>query len=518
MTIERDIKYCLYARKSSEPDDKQVLSIPAQIREGKELAARLGIKISDKDIFQEAKSARIPEKRAEFDHMLALINERKYNGIICWHINRLSRNPQEGGIVQQMLVDKRITEIVTPQETIQSETMNEIIVAFLFGFSSQTSREISQNTKRGMKEKVERGQWPTLAPLFYENYGVDKWTKTIRPDASRAPYYERWVDDIIAYRLNIAQAHALLAKMGVRTRKGKKVSKSMVHRILRSPVYRGIIQYGNYPEKPGTFEALISHTKWHQLQEILDDRTKPNQTKRNHPYMKVCRCGKCGLHVTASTKVKPSGKPYTYYHCSKRNGDCGNPPVRAKDFEDQLISILRRISISQEAVERLKELTKQRLEHELRFEIDQRSTWETQLNSFTDKLDRLLELRIENEITKEQYEDKRSAIQKEIDYLEEKRKDIRFNREDVRKVLELFFEQCHNIENIFHDGTIEERRRIIGLICENLTLTDKVLGCDFRSPFNTMVKVASGENNDLMGGWRDLNPRPPLPQRGALTN
>lgn len=81
------------------------------------------------------------------------------------------------------------------------------------------------------------------------------------------------------------------------------------------------------------------------------------------------------------------------------------------------------------------------------------------------------------------------------DYVE-----FRFYREDVRKVLELFFEQCHNIENIFHDGTIEERRRIIGLICENLTLTDKVLGCDFRSPFNTMVKVASGGNNDLMGG------------------
>ena len=93
-------KYFLYARKSTDVEDKQILSIESQLAELRELAKRESIYISDE--FIEKRSAKIPG-RPVFNNMLSRIQNGEAQGIVCWKIDRLSRNPVDSGKIQWML-------------------------------------------------------------------------------------------------------------------------------------------------------------------------------------------------------------------------------------------------------------------------------------------------------------------------------------------------------------------------------------------------------------------------------
>lgn len=92
------IKYFVYARKSSEGEDRQVQSIERQHDENKKIISRFGLKVVGS--FSESRSAKLPYNRPAFSEMIKRIEKGEANGIVCWHLNRLSRNPLESGILQ----------------------------------------------------------------------------------------------------------------------------------------------------------------------------------------------------------------------------------------------------------------------------------------------------------------------------------------------------------------------------------------------------------------------------------
>src|SRR3989344_3428546 len=95
------IKYFLYARKSSEGEDRQVQSIDDQINRLKQFAKDVNLDI--KKIYTEAKSAKKPNNRPLFDEMIQKIEDGEADGILCWQINRLSRNPIDSGKLSWLL-------------------------------------------------------------------------------------------------------------------------------------------------------------------------------------------------------------------------------------------------------------------------------------------------------------------------------------------------------------------------------------------------------------------------------
>ncbi len=483
-------EYFLYCRKSSEDKGKQQLSIPAQIREMKEYAAKNNLTI--KKIFQEEKSAKIPYKRKEFNKMIDEIKAGKCSRIACWHLNRISRNQLESGIIGQMLTDRQIIEIRTPMEVLDSTT-NDIMFGVLSGSNSQYSKELSYNTKRGIREKIMRGEWPTSAPAFYVNVGQVKGTKTIAPDPKWGHFYSQWVEKIIDQKMNCAQAWRLLKEMGVQTKKGKAYTKSMVHRILRNPVYCGVFRYGDYPETVGKWEPLISKSQWYRLQDILNDKMKPSQSKHDLPYRKLMKCGKCGLSITAYKKTKKSGREYYYLVCTKKNGNCGNDPITVDQMETMIVEQLKSVELNQEQVEKLKKIVLRKLDEEFVFEINKRKENSAELDKISEKLDRLLTMRLEGELSKEEYEEHREPLNRRQVELSEIQDSIGFNRDEVRNVFEKFFDYAFSLEKIFWQGTWEERTRLFKAIGENIILEDKQIRLNFKEPWLTLLSVKNVE-------------------------
>ena len=138
-------KYFLYARKSTDVEDKQVLSIEAQLSELRALARKEGLEVVTE--FVEKRSAKLPN-RPVFNDMMARIQNGEAQGIVCWKIDRLARNPVDGGQVQWLLQNSTIAHIQTHDRAYYPAD-NVLMMSVEFGMANQYIRDLSQNTKRG---------------------------------------------------------------------------------------------------------------------------------------------------------------------------------------------------------------------------------------------------------------------------------------------------------------------------------------------------------------------------------
>ncbi len=153
------MKYFIYARKSSEDKNKQIASIDDQITEMKKLADQFNLEIVD--IFQESKSAKKPSNREQFSLMVQKIHEGKADGIICWKLDRLARNPVDAGTIKWMLQQGVVQKIVTHGNEYKTGD-NVLLMDMEFGIANQFILDLSKNTKRGLNGKAERGQSPLV--------------------------------------------------------------------------------------------------------------------------------------------------------------------------------------------------------------------------------------------------------------------------------------------------------------------------------------------------------------------
>ena len=159
------LKYFLYARKSTDVEDKQILSIEAQLAELRELAKRENLHITEE--FIEKRSAKIPG-RPIFNEMMKKIQAGEAQGIVCWKIDRLSRNPVDSGKIQWLLQQGIIQHIQTHSQS-HYPNDNVLMMSVELGMANEYVRQLSENTARGLKHKAREGYFPGLAPLGYIN-------------------------------------------------------------------------------------------------------------------------------------------------------------------------------------------------------------------------------------------------------------------------------------------------------------------------------------------------------------
>lgn len=165
MKNETHKKYILYTRKSTKDDDRQVLSIESQTNELKNLAKRLGLVIVK--TISESKSAK-DVGRPGFNEVIGVITAGQADGVLCWKMDRLSRNPIDSGQIQYLLQKGKIQSIQTIDKEYKPED-NVLLSSIEFGMSNEYIRMLSVNVKRGLKTKAEKGWYPGKAKSGYLN-------------------------------------------------------------------------------------------------------------------------------------------------------------------------------------------------------------------------------------------------------------------------------------------------------------------------------------------------------------
>ena len=185
-TTQTKTKCVLYARKSTEEDDQQIMSIEAQLFELREYASRERIEIVK--VFTEAKSAKKPG-REEFAKMIKYIEESKEPiGILGWHPDRLARNSVDGGKIIYLVDINKIASLRFPQFWFEPTPQGKFMLQVAFGQSKYFSDNLVENVKRGIRQKIRRGEWLTLAPMGYVNNFK---THNIEPDPVKSRVIKR---------------------------------------------------------------------------------------------------------------------------------------------------------------------------------------------------------------------------------------------------------------------------------------------------------------------------------------
>jgi DNA invertase Pin-like site-specific DNA recombinase len=335
-------KYILYARKSTDVEDKQVLSIDAQIVELKEFAKKMELEIVD--ILIEKRTAKTLG-RPVFNKMLERIKDGEADGILAWLPDRLSRNSIDSGQIIYMLDENVLTDLKFPHFWFENTPQGKYMLANEFNSSKQYVDNLSVNTKRGLRAKIRAGICPRIAPLGYSN---DLRTKTIVVNDKTA-----WLARSAFFRYSagdqtLDEISEFLLDKGVKTRGGKRWPADRVKSMLVDVFYVGLFKYGGEIYE-GKHEAIIDKGLFDRVQEVLSGRGRPNHKKKTcpPPLCRLVRCAFCGCYITGSLKTKrqKNGNEhfYTYYRCShrKRGVICRQPELREYALAGQLVKIVR---------------------------------------------------------------------------------------------------------------------------------------------------------------------------------
>ncbi len=156
------VKYCLYARKSTESEERQVLSIDSQIKEMLSIAERENLNIID--IRRESLSAKDSGQRPVFKELLEDIKRGRFNGILTWAPDRLSRNGGDLGSIVDLMDQKLLVEIRTHVQVFTNSPNEKFLLMILGSQAKLENDNRGINVKRGLRMKCEMGLWPTCAP------------------------------------------------------------------------------------------------------------------------------------------------------------------------------------------------------------------------------------------------------------------------------------------------------------------------------------------------------------------
>lgn len=329
------LKYCLYARKSSESDERQAMSIDSQLAEMRALAVNEGLNVVCE--LQESHSAKDSGKRPVYNQMLAGIANDEYNAVLTWAPDRLSRNAGDLGSVVDLMDQHKLLHIRTYSQTFTNSPNEKFLLMILCSQAKLENDNKSINVKRGIRTKCEMGWRPGTAPLGYINRSFGGVTDII-PDPDRS--------DIITEMFHKAaqgwsgrRLKTWLDEQGITTRSGRSVPVSSVLAMLINPFYYGEFQYPEGPGNPwykGAHKPLISKDLFDEIQQTRGINKGLWGTKQ-FAFRGLIQCGQCGAEFTAQEKFKKlkNGEfnRHVYYNCTRRvDPNCTEKYINEKDL------------------------------------------------------------------------------------------------------------------------------------------------------------------------------------------
>ncbi len=472
------MKYFIYCRKSSEDKARQIQSIDDQKRELTLLARQRGLVVAD--VIVDEKSAKKPG-RIGFSKMIERLQEGEATGILCWKLDRLARNPVDGGSVTWLLQQGKIEEIVTPDKTFYPSD-NVLLIGIEFGMANQYIIDLAKSVKRGMSSKVQKGWLPTKAPLGYLNeVGAEKGAKRILPDPDTFHVIQRLWKRLIKDRLKLYPLYRVMKEEFPLYKNGSITADSSFYRIFHNPFYAGIFTW-NGERHVGAHKPMITLREFEKAQEILRDETQIRQTNVEFDMKGFFRCGTCGAQITAERHTKfvkktQEEKSYDYYKCAhrKKGIKCTETTVSKKILEDQILDHIEEARIPDEIIEfGLREL-------ELMKEKGVEPVKEGFITKEINRIDRLLKNAMEFILNESDPEMQKMTTNKILELkIDKKRKVeelelIRQEQKDPYSKIRNSLELIAGAKYTFLSGNSKLKRKVVNGLGSNWKLQDKKL-------------------------------------------
>ncbi len=418
------IKYIAYCRKSTDEKDKQVLSIEAQIAELKEFAKRENLTVTE--FITEAKTAKVPG-REQFAEVLKKIEKGLANAILSWHPDRLARNSIDGGKIIYLLDTGKLLDLKFPSFWFESTPQGKFMLSIAFGQSKYYVDNLSENVKRGNRQKLRNGVWPSKAPYGYIN---NPKTRGIDVDPELSKVVKKAFQLFAEGNISFTGVSHFMFKFGIRREGEKPVKVGQVKNMLSNRFYLGVLKYaGEYYQ--GSHKTFISKKLFDEVQKQVVKIERPRQKGHNFAFAGLATCGECGAAITAEQHVKKykngTGQTFIYYRCTKKLKPCNQKYVSESETEEQLRKIVGDCGLHEDWQPYFEKWISEAEEKDmLTAEVEEKQL-DGHIQESEVKLNRLLDGYLDQIIEPEVYKQKKNELFDEKLKLEEKKSQISKN-------------------------------------------------------------------------------------------
>src|ERR1035437_7029873 len=481
--IDHTRKFFIYTRKSTDTEDRQVRSISDQLAELKELAVKEQIEVVD--IFVEKQTAKAPG-RPVFNEMLLRIEQNEASGILAWHPDRLARNSVDGGKIIYLLDTGKIAELKFPTFWCDTTPQGKFMLSIAFSQSKYYVDNLSENIKRGHRNKLKDGIWPRNAPLGYLN---DKVNKVIIPDPERSQYIVKAFEAYASGKYTLRQIRELVTELGFRSQKEQVLSISNIHDILRNPIFCGLLRYGGEIYE-GKHKPIISKKLFDSVAEVMSRKSKPKgKGLKPFLYRGFFRCGECGCFITTETQ-----KGHNYLRCTKRKNPCLQKYVREEIITSQIKEEIKKVSLPLDWVNwMIEENRKDQSSETQSSEIFSQKT-KDEISLLDSKVEKLMNLYLENVLSLEEYRDSKNKLVNQKQLLKEKLSAFEKKSHNRFELTENFLKANIHMVELANEKTNEENLHLFKKVGSNFLIKDRTVLFEPRSAWRTLL------DSGLFGG------------------
>ena len=513
-------KFYLYARKSTDDEDHQVMSIEAQLFELREYAKRESLEIIEE--ITENKTAKKPGRK-KFAAMIDEIEELDGVGILAWHPDRLARNSIDGGRIIYLVDTGKIKALSFPTFWFEPTPQGKFMLSIAFGQSKYYVDNLSENVKRGLREKLRRNIFPGLAPLGYIN---ELREHTIEPDKRTFNKVKNALEAFATGKYTLPSLQTKIAADDLTGLHGRPLQISTIQRILANPFYYGMFMYRGELYQ-GTHKPMISKKLFDRIQQISHDHAKPRKNKdlKNILFRNFAVCGECGYSITVERHIKKSGLKFIYYRCTKKSKTqkCSQHSfLRQEELAEQVKNFIQTVSLS---------------DHERDQCLEILTEWENENGNSSDlliqdlkadlsavkaKINKLTDAYLESVFETEEFQEKKNALVREKKDIEEKIDSFRRNGDRWFELTKKWILEANQAQNIASGENFAEMQNFLKKVGLNRKIKDCRLAVEFNPPWNFIANQgeirpkqspAEGEAKNhfsdytIMRGRWDLDPR-----------
>lgn len=504
----KTLRYVLYARKSTTDEGSQVRSLGDQVKHCNILARAKGLNVVA--TFKESGSAKKPNNRPIFSQILEDIEKKKYDAILSFAPDRLSRNMLEGGLLINLLDDGKLKDLQFPTHHFTNDPTGKLTLGIMFSISKHFSDDLSRKVRTGVSGNFDDGKSSGSPKWGYDRneqdglYKPNDWFNLIQ---------QAWHIRLGGATNKAVLEHLLennyhrLTKVTKKNKHPRKIlpTEKSVGNMFQDPFYYGILEQANQTidlREIYNFEPMIEEDTYNQVQALAYTRKRDINPKKMIEFKPLTRMVYCGVCKSdkwmLAGKNKPGGSDHHVltYRCD--NKECTRYPksVRAKYVFEGIYALLDKLELSEEAYERYSKRIDSFTDEKI---IKIKSEVASKRGAYAHKKKELDELSLglskisrsspaydinENQITKLAFE-----VQ-ELDEVVEKLREKIANPSKIKVTKEQFLNLVKLAPDKMRAGSAVEKDRVARILFLNLTLdNEKRLFVIWKEPFASLVRA-----------------------------
>jgi len=481
----------MYCRKSSEEEERQALSIDAQVRELGDFAKRNNLVIADH--FIESMSAKKPG-RPILNDMLDRIEKGEAQGIVAWNPDRLARNPVDGGRIIYMLDERQLLDIKFPTFSFESSTQGKFNLSLAFAQAKHYTDKLSEDIRRGIREKLRRGEMPGKAPIGYIN---EPRLRTVEPHPENFAKMKRILETFAKGTFGLTAIQCEMKRVGlVGNRSSRPPALSSIGALLANPFYYGVFQFKGELFQ-GTHKPMITKETFDKIQvaakAIGKSQNKLNKRgKKPFHFLGLATCGACGYGITAERHTKKSGLQFIYYRCTHKSKTthCDEHNfIRQDDLANEVQRNVGLVTIPDDWREKF--LAKIDVWESEGSETAARFVEETRasLATIKTKIARLTDLYLDEAIPLDEFKEKKNPLMQEKVLLEQKILQLERAKVNRLEPLRNWIFEANQAQNWAFSENWMEMKSFLQRVGSNRQLRAKNLSVEFIKPFNSLAET-----------------------------